>query len=160
MNKISIVDDTPLNDQLACSKKGRAAELRGHDRIKAEMIICPIAFKFPRLVTNRCEKLGNKISYRMVSLGMVLLHEYTHWNRLVTGALPKYTEDLAYAPKFLKEKDGSKLERSLAKGNADSFAWLLTEVYWGQKCQRNFTGPELPATVDESDPYISSFVNL
>lgn len=43
----------------------------------AEVVVCPIGYKYPRLPDIDCGKLGDAVSGEMSSLGGILLHEFT-----------------------------------------------------------------------------------
>jgi len=43
----------------------------------AQVVVCPVGYKYPRLQDIDCGKLGDAVSGEMSSLGGVLLHEFT-----------------------------------------------------------------------------------
>jgi hypothetical protein len=84
----------------------------------------------------------------METLGHVLLHEYTHWETLMSPVVRTpfnilaatdvkgKDKKVAYSPfnvRKLREED-----KDLARRNADSYAWLATEAYWTQHCVPRF----------------------
>lgn len=49
---------------------------------------------------------GGRVSWRMETLGAVLPHEYTHWDKLMTPAMGSSgSVDTAYGPKATREAD-------------------------------------------------------
>jgi tRNA A37 N6-isopentenylltransferase MiaA len=76
----------------------------------------------------------------MNTIGFVLLHEYTHWETLMSPVmLPAFQEkatlDEAIGPWKVRQ-----LTRHQATWNADSYAWLAQEIWWTQTC-RGTHGP-------------------
>jgi hypothetical protein len=127
-----------------------------------ELIICPIAFAKGTLGKNEranvpkvtCSTCYPRVSYKMETLGYVLLHEYTHWEMLMSPVMRPFNllaatdvvgkdKKLAYGPwRVLRLREDDKIA---ARRNADSCAWLATEAYWAQHCVGRFgafTDPE------------------
>jgi len=73
---------------------------------------------------------------------MVLLQEYTHWDKLVAPVMPpayisvsrqKSTLDYVYGV-FFTRLENDFIAPRLALWNGDSYAWLANEVWWTQAC--------------------------
>ncbi|KAL9095585.1 MAG: hypothetical protein Q9165_002017 [Trypethelium subeluteriae] len=92
-----------------------------------------------------CEDLGPRVSDNMKTLGTILLHEYTHWRKLVAPPLSKATVDYAYGPDALR-----RLPKENATLNADSYSWFATENFWTAICQTDYQDP-LPSDDDDDD---------
>ncbi|KAF1352619.1 hypothetical protein BDV97DRAFT_271295, partial [Delphinella strobiligena] len=97
------------------------------------------------------------VSYKMNSLGMTLLHEYTHYDAMletIFGApiidqADANGEPIGYGPVQVRA-----LDKGLAPFNADSYAYYASEVLWSVLCGADFTDPT--AGVDDADPNCSS----
>ena len=97
------------------------------------------------------------VSYKMNSLGMTLLHEYTHYDAMletIFGApiidqADANGEPIGYGPVQVRA-----LDKKLAPFNADSYAYYASEVLWSIICVADFTDPS--AGVDDADPNCSS----
>lgn len=108
------------------------AELREFTTEKPELVVCPLGLKMGSLGNVTCETWFPRISRKMDSIGFVLLHEYTHWETLMSPVmLPAFQEkaaiDEAMGPWKVRQ-----LTRHQATWNADSYAWFAQEVWWTQ----------------------------
>ena len=138
------------------------------DTEKPYIVLCPNAFK-KKAVTSlkgaenpadnpndaahyiQCldfEADGGHVSYKMNSLGATLLHEYTHDDNLVKSI---------FSASIIDQTDGygpvnvyNKLDKGLAKLNADSYIYYASEVLWSELCGNTFQAPR--ALIDDSDP--------
>ena len=76
--------------KLACGKPNVFAALRDNEEDSPKMIICPAAFKHgginkqydigfttPGPGPTNCGTIGDRTSFRMETLGAIILHEYT-----------------------------------------------------------------------------------
>jgi hypothetical protein len=83
----------------------------------------------------------------MVTIGMVLLHEYTHWDKLMAPVLPpnfsaKSILDYVYGA-FMTRIENELIAPELPIWNGDSYAWLANEIWWTQACVSSH-GPLTP----------------
>ncbi|KAJ4420470.1 hypothetical protein N0V82_004347 [Gnomoniopsis sp. IMI 355080] len=93
------------------------------------------------------------VSYKMNSLGMTLLHEYTHYDAMLQDIFggpiidqeDANGEPIGYGPVQVRA-----LDKALAPFNADSYAYYASEVLWTVLCQHDFADPT--AGVDDEDP--------
>jgi hypothetical protein len=103
--------------------------------------------EWPDTANRKCSNIGDRVSEYMLTLGTVMLHEYTHADDLVVPPLKEETDDLAYS--FY---DARNLKKDLATRNADNFALFAIELTWTVLCNRAFAPPikentpRLPAT--------------
>lgn len=123
------------------------AELREFDTDKPKLVVCPLGLKLGATGKGwegapavTCETWFPRISRKMNTIGFVLLHEYTHWETLMSPVmLPAFQEkatlDEAIGPWKVRQ-----LTRHQATWNADSYAWLAQEIWWTQTC-RGTHGP-------------------
>lgn len=92
-----------------------------------------------------CDALGRRVSVIMETRGQTLLHEYTHFQDMMTsvfGSDVKRTSDIAYG-----YADCRNLDKKLATKNADSYASFASELLWTTKCDRDFEPPLPPAQI-------------
>ncbi|KAF2239302.1 hypothetical protein EV356DRAFT_169743 [Viridothelium virens] len=85
----------------------------------------------------KCENIGPTVYGKMETMGLYMMHEYTHWKNLVAPPLGKETSDEAYRPNGVRN-----LTKKKAKRNADSYAWFATEDFWTAVCQTNYQDPQ------------------
>jgi hypothetical protein len=77
----------------------------------------------------------------MWTIGAVMLHEYTHWYKLMSPVMRpafkrKGTKDRAYGP-FKARLEHGFITAEKATTNADSYAWFASEVWWTQACVKS-----------------------
>ena len=78
---------------------------------------------YPGVATVDCDfvKMNNgRVSWRMDTLGSIILHEYTHFGALVVPILAQETADPGYGPWKVRGNDGFDL--SMATNNGDRYA--------------------------------------
>ncbi|CAO2648682.1 Nn.00g079490.m01.CDS01 [Neocucurbitaria sp. VM-36] len=100
-----------------------------------------------------CAAIGDNVSFRMNSLGMTLLHEYTHYNRMLESIFNAPIidqEDAAGNPIGYGPVQVRTLDKTLAKLNADSYAYFASEALWTVLCQKDYGDP-VPGQ-DDNDP--------
>lgn len=140
------------------------AELRGEDTDNLTLIVFDTALKKGGINKGygssllfdvpavRCDNIGERVSWRMDTLGATLLHEYTHWHALMNPPLDEGTQD------FFRDRDGFSgygavntrdIDRYDALLNADSYDWCATEMLWTTICGKDF---EDPKRNDADDP--------
>lgn len=146
LSQITISKDFPNSKgNLACSSDKNLAAMRNYKTKNPIIILCPRAFKFPSQRTSfpdlpvpTCESLDALVSWKMATLGATLLHEYTHWKRLVTGdgLLAAGTVDLVYGPYKTRN-----LAKAQAKTNADNYRWAALEHFWSEICSVEYDDP-------------------
>ena len=94
-----------------------------------------------------CDSIGPRVSWRMLTLGHFFVQQYTYFQkveRVALDALGGTTFDIADGP-----IDVLKIDRYQARVNADSYAWLVTELARTIYCDRYF---EPPMAGDDDDP--------
>ena len=128
------------------------------------VILCPDGLKHgaikvrtgsrPSPVT--CDSInadGDRVTWRMETLGSILLHEYTHFARLVSPPLGQGAFDVQwdgeeiYGPVQVQKVAGS----TDAELFADVYTWFANEVFWSGECGKTF-GKADPAKNDDRDP--------
>jgi hypothetical protein len=72
----------------------------------------------PGIDCNYVRMNGDRLSWRMETMGSIILHEYTHFLRLVAPPLAKETDDDAYGA-WQVRGNGGKFVLSMATNNAD-----------------------------------------
>lgn len=97
-----------------------------------------------------CDNFDEHVSWKMDTLGAILLHEYTHYVDLQNPPLDDATKDFAYGP--LKTRN---LDKAVASINADSYTWAATENLWTTICGHDFVDPR---EVDSLDPGCGNLV--
>lgn len=130
------------------------AELRDWDQDHPSLVICKRAgfghggiykkYKKPKVSSVECFGLGPRVSWKMETLGSILLHEYTHWTKFIVPPMGAETKDYAYGPKGARDLDKVK-----AVYNADSYSWLANEYFWSTNCSKKFGDPQ---DTDGMDP--------
>jgi len=126
LGQITISPDFPDADgDLTCDDPETMAELRDWNTDNPTIVLCnPAALghggigkSYGSVPAVQCDALDPRVSWKMETLGSILLHEYTHWLRLVTPPLSKETDDIAYGPSGVRA-----LDKSQATDNADSYS--------------------------------------
>lgn len=138
-----VVDYEDEEGDLACDGSA-GAESRNVATDHLNIIIChDLGFEnggifkgYPDVDPVTCESQSRRVSWRMETMGYALIHEYTHWNKLVAPPLRKGTDDLVYGPYGVRE-----MRKSRAVNNADSYAWLANEILWTTLCHRTYGDP-------------------
>ena len=144
---ITVVKDSKQKDgQLSCNSPKIDAELLETDTDKPKLVVCPKAFTrgafsgkgYPGAPVVTCDRCYPRISKKMDTIGTILLHEYTHWDKLMSPALrPGFsavsTSDYCYGP-FRTRLENEIIAPELAIWNGDSYAWLANEIWWTQAC--------------------------
>lgn len=151
LRSITIVRDyrDPETGRYHCTRRSRQAVF--DDKSPPEMIICPVAFTYAGGIDKAyrdvaavtCDTVGYEVSKRMNTMGSTILHEYTHFTRLVVPPLTAATED--YENKLHQLKVIARTGDAVY--NAESYAQFANEAFWTLKCGRWF---------DEADPYAES----
>lgn len=141
---------------LTCDDDSQS-ELRDYETNNPRLIVCPNTFErgaigrswpgAPGVICNTCYP---RISYRMETLGHALLHEYTHWNKLMSPVtqvpflIRAATDQInGYGPWKVRQLSGR-----VARKNADSYAWLATEVWFTRSCARSHGALQEPTERD------------
>lgn len=130
-------DDTPPDE----------AEMREFKTDHPKIILCEPIFTYgvigrqgyPNAPGVTCDNIYPRISHRMETFGHNLLHEYTHWDKLlvdivqgpfdIPGIEDVEADNGAYGCWAVRQ-----LDRPQSQRNADSYAWLATKVFWTQTC--------------------------
>ncbi|KAI4271154.1 MAG: hypothetical protein LQ337_006209 [Flavoplaca oasis] len=104
----------------------------------------------------RCEELraDGHVSYHMETMGAVLLHEYTHFNRITKSIFSKRILDqessdgkLAYGAYRVYNELNKNL---LSRVNADSYTYYAMELFWTEFCNFQFLAPRKGIDDDDS----------
>jgi hypothetical protein len=144
---ITVVKDSKGKDgQLSCNAPNIEAELIDSNTDKPKLVVCPRAFTrgafsgkgYPGAPVVTCDRCYPRISKNMETIGMILLHEYTHWDKLMSPVLPSgfratSTVDYSYGA-FSTRLENKLLAPELAIWNGDGYAWLANEIWWTQAC--------------------------
>ena len=152
-----------------CTAPDITSETIKYDTGAATIILCPPVMKhgivgqgstlpklpdFPLPVT--CNTLGDTTSWRMVTVGLTILHEWTHIDALVGKVL-----DSPHRPSEGTDDElhgntvyGCVETQAIANDQdaiyvADNYAWFATEAFWSKKCQKKFGRP---GPGDDDDP--------
>lgn len=126
------------------------AQVREEDPKSPNLVLCKSALKygaidhpFQGVLDVNCNTLDPRVSFKMVTLGSILLHEYTHVMHLMKPVFKSMkvlketaTTDKKYGPVEVKRLATSKTDRALT--NADSYAWLANEIFWTTHCSKRF----------------------
>ncbi|KAI9667809.1 MAG: hypothetical protein M1821_000628 [Bathelium mastoideum] len=152
LSSITITPDYPdSNGVLACDGE-TMAEMRDWSTDSPKVIVCdPAGFghggigkSYETVAAVSCGNFDPRVSWKMETLGSILLHEYTHWTKLMAPPLSKETDDDAYGPYGVRQ-----MNKKDATNNADSYSWFATENLWTVICQTNYQDPQ-PS--DDDDP--------
>ena len=152
LSSITITPDYPDdNGDLSCDGE-TMAELRDWNTDSPKIVVCdPAGFGhggigkgYGTVTAVGCDSFDPRVSWKMETLGSILLHEYTHWPKLVAPPLSKETDDDAYGPYGVRQ-----LDKNDATNNADSYSWFATENLWTIICQTDYQDPQ-PS--DDQDP--------
>ena len=109
-----------------------------------DLVICPRAMALPNTQDKHCSGLSDHVDYTFLTLGSVMLHEYTHWPNLLRNALRLKNPPVERIWDFKgpDPKNGygpynvlQVREKDDPTANADSFSWFATEAYWHQTCR-------------------------
>jgi hypothetical protein len=88
--------------EMSCIENTQA-ELRDSETDNPKLVVCPLALKMGAIGKGwsdapavTCGNLYPRISRKMDTIGFVLLHEYTHWETLMSPVmLPAFNEKAA-----------------------------------------------------------------
>lgn len=146
---IIVVKDSLVDGELSCiGANGDVtnSELLDYDKDKPQLVICPHAFMMSAIggkgssdnPVATCASCYPRISSKMWTIGAVMLHEYTHWYKLMSPVMkPAFdvrgTKDRVYGPFKTRIANGL-ITAEKARSNADSYTWLANEIWWSQVC--------------------------
>lgn len=138
-----VVDCKDKKGVLACDGE-TMAELRDWSTPNLTLIVCAapgfghggIGKGYTNVDTVECGRFDDRVSWKMETLGSILLHEYTHFYNLVVPPLSKETDDPAYGV-----YDSRHMDKDEATNNADSYSWLATENLWTILCHKEYQDP-------------------
>ncbi|RYP93282.1 hypothetical protein DL770_000571 [Monosporascus sp. CRB-9-2] len=156
---ITVRQDFPDADGDLTCDASTMAELRDYDEDNPTLIVCPGAFGhggiglgYDNVQEINCDWIGDRVTWRMDTMGSILLHEYTHMTKLVAPPLSKETDDYedGYGPLGVR-----RLDKNLATNNADSYSWYANEALWTILCQENYDDPQ---SGDGNDPHCGNGV--
>ncbi|KAB8611399.1 hypothetical protein FH972_025904 [Carpinus fangiana] len=95
-------------------------------------------------------EIDQNVSYVFNTLGMTLLHEYMHMDKMVQASFGSIVDDPNGNPGYGPVNVYDNLAKDQARINADSYAYYASEVLWHILCQTTFQAPR-PGT-DDQDP--------
>lgn len=151
LSKITVVKDYPDgNGDMACDGY-TMAEMRRYNTDTPQLIICDAGFDHGGINKGyHCvgevstDYLDDRVSWKMETLGSVLLHEFTHYKNLVVPPLSKETDDDHYC--LVGSRDIQ--DKKEALNNADSYSWYANELFWSDKAQKTFNDPVVEDSID------------
>ncbi|KAK5115808.1 hypothetical protein LTR85_009402 [Meristemomyces frigidus] len=87
-----------------------------------------------------CAFLDPRTSWKMLTLGGILLHEYTHFESLVVPPLASEAVDVTPTFQFVYGpiQVQAIASQSFAPTIADSYAWFALESFWSATCGTTF----------------------
>jgi len=158
LGDISIVQDYPdAGGDLACDGE-TMAELRDWGTNNPKLVMCGPGFGhgginkgYNNVPEINCAYIGDRVNWRMDTMGSILLHEYTHFKNLVSPPLSKETDDDEYGPTGVRGMNKNK-----ATNNADSYSWFANEALWSVLCTKSYGDPIAPE--DDDDPNCDGIV--
>lgn len=119
------------------------AALRGTASDRPTLIMCPFGLthggidkSYSGVQAVSCSTLDPRVSWKMDTLGSTMLHEYTHFTKLVVPPMSKDIIDVAYCPSEVQA-----LSKHEALRNADSYTWFANELFWTRKCGTDYRDP-------------------
>ena len=153
---ITVVKDSKGKDgQLSCNAPNIEAELVDSNTDKPKLVVCPRSFTrgafsgkgYPGAPVVTCDRCYPRISKNMETIGMILLHEYTHWDKLMSPVLPSgfsatSTVDYSYGA-FLTRLENKilapELPYSLFVANfvRDVHAAMMMRLHGWSSCDRS-----------------------
>lgn len=140
--------------QMSCIENTQA-ELRDYTTERPKLVVCPLGLKMGALGKGwqgipavTCETWHPRISRKMDSIGFVLLHEYTHWETLMSPVMLPAFQEKATIDEAIGARKVRQLTRHQATWNADSYAWFAQEVWWTQTCRGTHGELEEPEEED------------
>ncbi|KAI1280074.1 hypothetical protein F5Y07DRAFT_355799 [Xylaria sp. FL0933] len=95
-------------------------------------------------------EIDQNVSYLMNTLGMTLLHEYMHYDKMIASSFGSITDNPNGQPGYGPVNVYDKLDKSLARINADSYAYYASQVLWTTLCGHEFQAPR--PGIDDADP--------
>ncbi|KAI0528437.1 hypothetical protein GGR58DRAFT_526646 [Xylaria digitata] len=95
-------------------------------------------------------EIDQNVSYLMNTLGMTLLHEYLHYDKMIASFFGSIIDNPNGQPGYGPYNVYDRLDKSLARVNADSYAYYASQVLWTTLCGVEFQAPR-PGT-DDNDP--------
>lgn len=130
------------------------AEIRKYESDKPEIIICEraglghggIRKGYSGVHAIDCGYLENKVSWKMETMGSIILHELTHWKKLVSPPLKKETDDDEnyYGPKGSRDLPN----KAEATNIADQYSWFAAELLWTMSCGKDYADPDKKSDED------------
>ncbi|KAI4195838.1 MAG: hypothetical protein LQ350_006952 [Teloschistes chrysophthalmus] len=142
-----------------------------------KVVLCPVAFHKKAFTLlngvpgnpedlpehyQRCQEVigggdGGHVSYRIVTLGAILLHEYMHLDYLLDDIYGKpIIDEIGDNGRTMYGSHGvydSPSIKTHARTNADSYTFYALNVFWDEVCQFEFSAPR-PG--DSTDPDVST----
>ncbi|KAI9930813.1 hypothetical protein ASPWEDRAFT_171444 [Aspergillus wentii DTO 134E9] len=144
--------DPDDNNVLACDGD-TMAELRGIDEKHPKLIICEgagfghggVSKGYHGVKAIDCGYLDEEVSWKMETMGSILIHEYTHFTNLVVPPLKDETDDIkgGYGPHGARH-----LNKDKATNNADNYSWFAAELFWSEVCGKSFKDPTEKSSED------------
>ncbi|KAL8992623.1 MAG: hypothetical protein Q9169_006955 [Polycauliona sp. 2 TL-2023] len=158
------------DEKKLCSGGDTFAYLYPNDADQPFLTICPLFFKKKHFTMVkgardpendpdhyvRCQEIqaNGHVSYVMETMGATLLHEYTHFDKLIKPVYSKSILDQslddgtqAYGSFYVYNNLNKNIK---ARVNADSYTYYALELFWTEVCQTNFLPPR--ENIDDIDP--------
>ncbi|KAJ5908055.1 hypothetical protein N7495_000737 [Penicillium taxi] len=150
LSDMTIIQDYRHADgYTSCTGDQVFAELLDNESSSPKLVLCNPAFLFGGIEKGytgvdavTCNNVGRKVSEYMDTLGSTLLHEYTHFAKLVVPPLFFPTVDLPNGYGAWNAQNS--ISNSDAISNADNYNWFATELFWTVHCTRWFEAPDEP----------------
>jgi hypothetical protein len=136
--------DPNNNNEYSCSDSHLTAASVNYQSDYPSIIVCPYGFGFGAIggdgtgapaVTCETVYVTPRVSWRMETLGQIVLHEYTHMRLIMSPIIRNpfgldHTIDIAYG--FFNVRY---IDRWQARQNADSYATMASEMWWKLTCE-------------------------
>lgn len=140
-----VADYKDSSGQLGCDGY-TMAELRDWWSDNPKMIICDgaglnhggIRKGYTNVKAIDCGSLDHEVSWKMDTLGATILHELTHWHKLVVPPLKKETDD---EDNYYGCKGARDLPKAQSTNVADQYNWFATELLWTMSCGKDYANP-------------------
>ena len=158
---ISVVEDYKHDDDGSFTCNGRTmAEIRDWWTDHPKIIICDgaglnhggIRKGYKNVKAVDCDNLDKRVSWKMDTLGATVLHELTHWRKLVVPPLKESTYDERY---YYGCEGARNLPKEKSTNIGDQYNWFASELLWTMSCGKDYAEPTRKSA---KDPHCKSSV--
>ncbi|KAI9874358.1 MAG: hypothetical protein M1830_009842 [Pleopsidium flavum] len=154
-NKLGIWYDDKADSPKSCKKTWLGKQVLAYLNHEvtgdgAQVVICPIGYKYPRLQDIDCGKVKDTVSGEMSSIGGILVHEFTHW-KVLSGQAVNGLEIVDHGNEGYGPVNTYVFKNQVNNSprlNADSYRWFAQEVWFADKCKKSYK----PATDNAQGP--------